>query len=266
MKRHTTMSIPDQLRRAGQLIGVSRTNPEIQALVAARGYGEAAFAEGQRLYDAAVQAVNTQNAKAGAQRLATEQARIAERAARIAYQNLAQTARALFPPNSPERKVLDLAGRVSDSTARLLAAAGTLFNNALNIPEIRARLEPYGYDQAALLRERNVVQHYAELLQAQANARSTAIRATAEQEAALAELHFWTAQYAKFARIALRGRPDLLRAVGLAPQRKAAAPAPKSPSPIGTTDGEGFQGKALPSPETPPTSASAASSGSAPMI
>jgi hypothetical protein len=237
MKRHTTMSIPDQLRRAGQLIGVSRTNPEIQALVAARGYGEAAFAEGQRLYDAAVQAVNTQNAKAGAQRLATEQARIAERAARIAYQNLAQTARALFPPNSPERKVLDLAGRVSDSTARLLAAAGTLFNNALNIPEIRARLEPYSYDQAALLRERNVVQHYAELLQAQANARSTAIRATAEQEAALAEL-----------------------------QRKAAAPAPKSPSPIGTTDGEGFQGKALPSPETPPTSASAASSGSAPMI
>jgi hypothetical protein len=229
MKRHTTISIADQLRRASQLLGISRSNPEIQALVAARGYGEAAFAEGQRLYDAAVQAVDAQNARAGAQRLATEQARIAEAAARIAYHNLAQTVRALFPPNSPERKALDITGRASDSAARLLAAAGTLFNNALNIPEIRTRLEPYGYDQAALLRERNVVQHYGELLQAQANAKSTAIRATAEQRATLADLHSWTAQYAKFARIALRGRPDLLRAIGLAPHRKTMALARDTP-------------------------------------
>jgi len=223
MKRYTTITIAGQLRAASQLIANTRMNIEIQALVATRGYGEQAIAEGQRLYDAAVQAVDVQNARAGALRQATEQVRVSERDARAAYQALAQTVRALFGPNSHERKALDLHGRTPDSTTAFLGAAATLFNNALNLSEIGKTLALYGYDQAALLRGRNIVQRYEELLQQQAGARSSAMHATSAQAAALEELYRWTAQYAKLARIALRERPDLLLALGIAPQRRATA-------------------------------------------
>jgi hypothetical protein len=218
------MTIASQLAHAGQLIGVTRANPEIQALVATRGYDERMLAEGQRLYEAAVQAVNTRAAKAGARRLATQQAGEAARIARAAHRDLLQSVRALFPLDSPERMALDVHGRSTLAIADFLAAATTLFDNALDLPEIGAKLALYGFDQPALLRGRDGVLAYRELLEKQANARSAALRATVNQTAALDELYCWTMQYTQFARIALRGRPDLLNALGIARRRATAAP------------------------------------------
>jgi muconolactone delta-isomerase len=223
-RRSTT--IASRLHSAQRLILTTSRNDEIRALVAAQGYRDNDIAEGQALYDAAVKAVQLQAAKAGGQRAATDQARLAERAARAAYQNLACAVRAMFGPNTPERKALQVNGIVPTTSAAFLAAATTLFDNALNLEDIGAKLARRGFDKPALQRGRAALTHYQEQLQAQASARSNALRATAAQRAALTALHRWVGEYSAFATIALRERPDLLRELGITPRRKATTPVP----------------------------------------
>jgi hypothetical protein len=219
--RHTTPTIASKLHRAQHLIGSTRANAEIKDIVARRGYPESALELGQIKYDAAARAVDAQAVAAGAARLATQYSAQAEREARAMYQELVQTVRALFPATAAERKSLEINGQMPQDTSAFLAAAMTLFNNALALPAIRATLEQYGYDEIALLRGREAIVAYQQALQAQVSAKSAAIQATAAQKAALEELQTWTAQYVKIARITLRKRVDLLRVLGLAPQRKA---------------------------------------------
>jgi len=225
MTRHT-QTIAGRLRRAQQLLITTSRNSEIRALVAAQGYGDNDIAEGQALYDAAVKAVQHHAARAGGQRHATEEARLAERNAREAYRHLVRGARAIFGPNTPECKALDVSGTAPTTTAAFLAAATTLFDNALTLEEIGVRLARRGFDKPALQRGRNALTHYQEQLQTQASAKSSAQRASAAQQAALTALHHWSAEYSAFATIALRERPDLVRELGITPRRKVAAPVP----------------------------------------
>lgn len=103
-------TIPGELGAAQLVIANTLAHPDIQERVAARGYTAGEMAEGQRLCAAASQAVDAQAAAAGAQRLATEQAHLVEQQARASYQALVQTVRAVFPPQSAQRKALDVAG------------------------------------------------------------------------------------------------------------------------------------------------------------
>jgi hypothetical protein len=225
MKQRPT-TIARRLHRAQQLILTTSRNYEIRALIAAQGYNDKDLADGQALYDAAVKAVQLQAAKAGGQRYATDQAQLAERAARVAYQNLVLAARAIFGPNTPERKALSVNGTMPTTTAAFLAAAITLFDNALNLPDIGANLARRGFDQARLQQGREALTHYQERLQAQASAKSSTRQAAAAQRAALTALHQWTGEYSAFATIALRERPDLLRELGITPRHKVAPPVP----------------------------------------
>ncbi len=84
------LTAPSQLKTtiAGQLsaasLAINNTvgDAELQALVAVYGYTAVKIQQGQALYSAADDAVNTQNVAAGAQRQATLQARAAEQSAR----------------------------------------------------------------------------------------------------------------------------------------------------------------------------------------
>lgn len=210
-------TIPGQLGAAQLVIANTLAHPDIQERVAARGYTAGEMAEGQRLCAAASQAVDAQAAAAGAQRLATEQAHLVEQRARASYQALVQTVRAVFPPQSAQRKALDVAGPMPETTAVFTAAATTLLNNALGVPEIAAVLAKYGYDEPTLRAERDAILAYQQAMQAQALAMSAAKQATRAQIEALAALQRWLAQYLKIARIALRSQPELLKALGITP-------------------------------------------------
>ena len=210
-------SISSQLNSAQMVIANTLRHPDIQERVAARGYTAGEMAEGQRLCDVALQAVDAQSVAASRQRRATEQALLAEQRARTSYQALAQTVRAVFPPQSAERKALEVAGPTPETSAAFISAATTLLNNALGVPEIAAVLAKYGYDEATLRAERDVVAAYQQAVQAQALAMSAARQATRAQNQALAALQRWVAQYLKIAKIALRSEPDLLKALGVTP-------------------------------------------------
>jgi hypothetical protein len=218
------VTIASQLAAANLLIENTLSNEDILEQVATRGYPVDVLTEGQRLHRLASKAVDAQAAAAGAARLATERARLAEQEARDVYMALAQTVRAVFPSNSSQRKALDMTKPTASDATAFLAAAITLFNNAQNISEISVVLSRYGYDAPALERERELIIAYQQALQAQTRAKGAAKRATQAQTEALAVLQQWTTQYRRIAKIVLRKQPDLLKGLGLTPQQPRSVP------------------------------------------
>ena len=213
-------SIAQELN-AGQLaISNSLSDPEIQNLVAQFGYPADKLNEGKALYDAALAAVNAEKAQAGAQQESTRLLAQAEKSARDAYQSLAKVARAVFLKDKAQLSALGLTGSMPLDTARFLAAAYALFDNARTLPA----LADYGYDSPKVQSERLKIVAYDTANQGQEAAKGAAQQSTREQDAALQALNAWTAQYLKIAKVALSSKPQLLEKLGvLARTSKTAA-------------------------------------------
>jgi hypothetical protein len=192
--------------------------PEILEAIGAHGYGVIELADGQQLHRSAVAAVAAQAAAAGAACRTTEQTDAAEQQARYAYQGLVQTVRAIYRANASQRTTLEVVGPMPDDTAKFIAIATTLFNNALSVEEIAVVLARYGYDAATLQRERALITTYQQAVQAQALAKGAAKRATSAQRQALSDLQRWVTQYTRIAKIALRRQPALLKSLGISTQ------------------------------------------------
>ena len=223
-------SIAQRLNAAQLAIGNSLSDAEIQSLVAGFGYSTAKLDAGKALYDAALAAVNAAKASAGAQQDSTHSLTQAEKLARDAYQALAKVARAAFVKDKAQLKVLGLSGSAPKDTAGFIAAAYALFDNAQSL----SALADFGYDAAKLTGERAKIAVYDSANQQQESAKGAAQQATREQDSALKALDEWLAQYVKIAKVALRGKKQLLEKIGvtartsktaaqLAAPRKAAA-------------------------------------------
>jgi hypothetical protein len=225
MASRNATTIAGQLAAANMIIENTLAKPAILDRVTLRGYSARELAEGQQLYRTAVEAVDAQAAAAGAALLATDQAQAADKQAREAYQRLAQTARALFPLHSSQRKTLEVVGPMPHDTATFIAVATTLFNNALKVTEINIALAKYGYDTKTLQDERDTLITFQQAVQAQAGAQSASKQATRAQSEALDALQRWIAQYVKIAKIALKTQPELLKALGITtPSGRASSP------------------------------------------
>ena len=145
--------IEDQLRRANLAINNSLADEEIKALVAPRGYTTDKLNAGKALYEAAQTAVSGKTGVHGARKDATSQVDQSQAAARLAYQDLAKTARKAFRDDKAKLAILGLSGAEPDSTAGFLNAARTLFDNA-QTPAVQAVLQDYGYTRIPRRRTR----------------------------------------------------------------------------------------------------------------
>jgi hypothetical protein len=210
-----SLSIAQQLNRAYLAVNNTLNDPEILALVQAYGYDAVRLDAGRDLHARAVEAVARKAQAAGAQRDTTAQANAAWRNARDAYQALAQIARAAFVRERAKLAMLGLKGREPQDTAGFLAAGYMLFDNALGTPEILAVLAGYGYDMARLVQERARLVAFDEANRAQEAAKGAAADVAGAQRKALGALRVWLAAYVKVARVALRGRRELLRKLGV---------------------------------------------------
>jgi hypothetical protein len=124
-------------------------------------------------------------------------------------------ARAVFVRQPEHLAALGLSGAEPRSVARFLVGSYALFDNAQSVEAIRAALVGYGYTEATLRSEREKIAALDRANQAQEAAKGAAQQATRDQEAALAKLQDWFSQYAKIAKVALRGRKQLLEKLGL---------------------------------------------------
>jgi hypothetical protein len=203
--------IAQRLNAAQLAIVNSLSDLEIKELVGSFGYTTAKLEAGRALYDAAQAAVNAGAAAAGDQQASTQALAQAEKFARDAYQSLAKVARAVFGRDKAQLTALGLGGTMPKDTAGFVSAAYTLFDNARTMP-----LAEYGYDLEKLESERAKVAAYDESNLQQESAKGAAQQTTREQDSALQALDDWTAQYLKIAKVALRGKKQLLEKIGVA--------------------------------------------------
>ncbi len=206
-KPHATTA--QQLNAAQLAIANSLADPEIKAAVAQFGYTTAKLNAGKALYDKALVAVNAQKSGKGDQKTATADLKAAEKDARDAYQAAAKVARATLDKDGLAK--LGLAGKEPRDTAGLIQAGYTLFDNALD----SGLLADFGYDEVRIKAERAKVAAFDAANQAQEMAKGAAQQATQDQDAALAKLSDWVAQYLKIAKVALRGKKQLLEKIGV---------------------------------------------------
>lgn len=203
-------SSASQSLRAAQLAVLnSLTDPEIKTLVAEYGYTTTKLNKGKALYEAAVTTANTQRSSQGDQKASTAAYKQADAVAHDAYQALAKVARATLP--KPDLTTLGLDRPMPTTLAPFLQAAYTLFDNAGSV----ALLAEFGYDAERLAAERAKIEALEQADQAQEIAKGDKQQATQDQQAALAALNEWVAQYLKIAKVALRGKQQLLEKIGV---------------------------------------------------
>lgn len=215
MSIRTKITVSNQINQAQTAINNSLADAEIQKLIAVYGYKPAKLLEGRKAVQAAAAAVEAQISASGAQLASTAKARKTESEARDAYQALATVARAVYLRDRPQRVALGLGAQMPRPAAAFLTAAYTLFDNILCNPEVKATLAGYGYDDARLQAERNRIGGYDAVNQAQEAAKGAAQQATQEQGAAMTALGAWYGQFLKIAKMALKGKPQLLEKLGI---------------------------------------------------
>lgn len=204
-------TIASKLRRAELLLDGTESNPEISALVEPFGYTAPKRTEGRALLQAAQTQLGLTQLSRAMQKQKTEAFLETEKVARRAYADLAAAGRALFPAGAHGRTALGLSGNTPQSLAAFLRAADALFDGATNGPDdIKTALAAHGYTAVKLASERAKLTALKAADSAQEGAKGGAQDLTPQQNDALAALDHWSATYLKFARIALRERPQLL--------------------------------------------------------
>lgn len=192
--------------------------PEIAALMQARGFPKERVDEGLALVRAARAGQQTRQAELGNQKQATAAFTEAFAAARSAYADFRETARAHFKnaKASPAAwQALGLTGLMPQDTDGFIDTAYATFDNALANPEIVAALTPYGYNSEKITQARATVAAAAGANQVQERAKGAALRTTAVQDQAYEQAKAWMSVFKRIARRALQGRPDLLAKLGM---------------------------------------------------
>lgn len=193
-------------------------DPEISAMVALRGFPPEKLNEGLTKIETARDKQEARLVAAGAQLAATDRFKAAFAEARTVYADFRETARAHYGSEAQNREIweaLKLGGAAPQNVQSFIGAAYLTFDNALANPEIVADLTSYSYDETGLLARRAVIEALDEANQAQELAKGNSQRATAERDAAMAEVRVWMGKFRRIARRALMGRDDLLVKLGL---------------------------------------------------
>mgnify|MGYP006886070977 CR=1 FL=1 len=232
-------AISERLTFANVAISNALSDSQIGILLGEYGYQTQKLSEGKALLEVADAMVKKQVAVHGSQKDSTARALAAEKTARVAYQNLAQVARAAFSRDKAKLAVLGLDNPMPKPLPLFITMATALFDNASHTAEIADILKSYGYNTDKLSKERGKIVELSAANQAQEAAIGSAQQATFEQNKAMEALDYWMGGFVKVAKVALREQPQLLEKLGIlkragkttaqrkAPQKAAATRAAK---------------------------------------
>lgn len=208
-------SVAERLKAADTAIRNAQGDAQIARSVAKFGYKSAELKNGMALVEAGRAAVERKAATMGDKKLATVRLAEAERTARIAFQDLSQTARAAFARGPDHLVSLGLNRPMPRRKSQLLTMGVTLFAAATGNPDILAVLSRYGYEAERLSQEGAKMDAMAAALSRQAIANGETQQATVDKDRAMEALDLWMSAFIRIARVALRGEPQLLEKLGV---------------------------------------------------
>ena len=208
-------TIASQLNAAQVAISNSLSDAGMLKLLAEYGYNAARIKEGQKLYEAARQAVNSHKTLSGEQQFKTSEVNRITKGAYDAYQALAKVARAVWLHEPAKLAALGLQGKMPKTTAGFLTAAYTLFDNAVANDTAAQSLAAYGYTRSKVAAEKAKIMAMDKMNQLQEAAKGDAQDAARSQQLALRELGEWLARFIKIAKVALRNKRQYLEKLGV---------------------------------------------------
>ncbi len=211
MPNRSLVQILDEARLA---IDNALANADILAALSAFGYDEARLNEGKALYEEARALYEVQRDRYGEQFAATQALEAKWEEARRVYGTTLKLARQLFKDDTEATASLHLKGARARSLAAWVAQASTFYNNLLRHAAWVEKMGNFGYDQARLEAERDLVQEVIALNEAQEAAKGLAQKSTKERDAKIAELEEWMALFRTAAQAALADDPQLLENLG----------------------------------------------------
>ena len=212
-KRDQDQTIADFITATDQMLDIARTDAEIAPLLAPRGYDDDKLGTGVALKQTLQDTFTLRQQAIGTQKETVAASVGSEATARHGYTDFRETARAIFK-DSATRAALGVMGKVPDDFQRFVTTARASYDAALANPTILAALTQYGYPATTIQNARSQLDAAVAADTAQTAAAGAAMRATQQRDEAYTTLLAWVSQFKAIAKVALRGRADLLRKLG----------------------------------------------------
>jgi len=214
MSAYHRLSIPDLLKESLTLY-TNASDPEIAALLAdPYGYAEADVTAGLALRTAVTEASETTGAEGADGVLATAEVKRAQKALRDTLVEHRDAARKVHRRGSEGYSALRLSGDTPETRAGLIEAARRFYGTAAGRPDLVAKVR--GLTPAVIAEAQARLEAVETADTTQDDEKGEARGASTGYQQAVAALREHAAELADTAERALKGRPDLLRKLGLA--------------------------------------------------
>jgi hypothetical protein len=208
-------TIGEQLENYATFLNNVTASQVIQAALASFNYSADQITTGKRLLET-VREADARNLKEyGEQYTATENVAKEFKEASGPYIESLEVARITFRKDLQANKALVLKGKRSKKLAEWVRDADIFYRNLLSSPEYLAKMARFNRTKELLELQYKEVADVSAALASQTKESAEAVASTAERDAKLQELADWMGEFIAIARIALKGKPDELKKLGL---------------------------------------------------
>jgi hypothetical protein len=209
-------SFDQQLAGAQLAIESALSNPTIMELLMPFSYThERLSSEGQQLIAEAQQRMSEQSQATGDMFSAKDERDRVRAIAREQYGRDLALARVALRGDRGALQKLELHDPRKVTQAGWLLQARRFYSNAIGDPLLQQRLAEAALSLDKLEGGRGLIEQLSHCMARQAAARSAAKQATQRRGEAMQRLNAWLRDFRAIARVALRGRPELLRQLGM---------------------------------------------------
>lgn len=208
-------TIGEQLEYHETFLNNVTTSPVIQNALASFNYTADQIAKGKRLLEETREADARNLKEYGEQYAATEKVEKEFKEASVPYVESLEVARVTFKKDPQANKALVLKGKRSVKLAEWVRDADIFYRNLLSSPEYLEKMARFNRTKELLELQYKEVADVSAALSAQKKESAEAVASTAERDAKLQELADWMVDFIAIARIALKGKPDELKKLGL---------------------------------------------------
>ncbi|HEY6168257.1 MAG TPA: hypothetical protein VI454_09480 [Verrucomicrobiae bacterium] len=199
--------IANEISTAEQAITGAMEQTDVLARLKPRSYDEKELKKGLSLQEAAQEAFNTRQQRAGTAAQAKQMRDTAEKTAREQFSDYRQTCQANYLRRD-DRKALGASGRVPTDIEKFITTARAAYTAAGQVP-YGDTLAVYGYDEEKL---KEAFVGLASVAEAEGEYRARAGEAkgaTKDRDTAHREMKKWFGKFKKIAKLALKGQPGL---------------------------------------------------------
>jgi len=209
-----TLPLDEQLSAAQLALDNALNQPEILAALADYRYDAARLNEGKTLFTQVQDLHALQKALYGRQYAATEAFHNAWNTAKDVYMDYVTIARLALKTTPAALLSLGLNGKRKIAFAGWITEALLFYDNAAHNEDISNALAEFGLIGAKLAKGRALVEAVVDANGIQEQAKGSAQAATLKRDEALAALNAWLGDFRRIAKIALKGKEQLLGSLG----------------------------------------------------